>query len=224
MLLISNEEMLNSKYNALIPLQCDFCNKQYFKLQKFVKYCLKMAPNKKDFCSKKCAWQINVTSKQLECDQCKKIFIKRMGQIKKCKKHFCSRSCSATYTNSHKTTGTRVSKLEKWLQLKLIEKYPNLTFVFNEINAINAELDIYIPSLKLAFELNGIFHYEPIYGKDKLDKTQNNDKRKFQACLEQNIELCIIDVSKQQYFKEQSSYQYLDIITKIIDSKLQIIN
>ena len=85
---------------------------------------------------------------------------------------------------------------------------------------IDAELDIYIPSLNLAFELNGIFHYEPIFGEKKLNSTKNNDKRKFQACLEKNIELCIIDTSTQKYFKENTSKIYLDIILKITDNKL----
>jgi hypothetical protein len=81
-------------------------------------------------------------------------------------------------------------------------------------------LDIYIPSLKLAFELNGIFHYEPIYGKEKLENTQNNDGRKFQACLECGIEFCTIDVSAQKYFKEKTSQIYLDIVTDILNKKL----
>ena len=99
-------------------------------------------------------------------------------------------------------------------------KYPDLEFYFNRKDAINSELDIYIPKLKLAFELNGIFHYEPIYGADKLNQTQNNDRRKFQACLEQGIELCIIDTSSLSYFKPDKVQKYLDIIVNIINSKL----
>lgn len=138
----------------------------------------------------------------------------------KCKKAFCGQSCSATYNNTHKKFGIRISKLEKWLSQKLVQLYPNLEFHFNRKDAINAELDIYIPSLNLAFELNGIFHYEPIFGEEKLKLTQNNDKRKFQACLEKQIELCIIDVSKQKYFKKKHSEEYLNIITSLINAKV----
>ena len=81
------------------------------------------------------------------------------------------------------------------------------------------ELDVLIPSLNLAFELNGIFHYEPIYGSDKLSSIKNNDERKFQACLEKGIELVIIDTSSQVYFKEKTSQKYFDIIENIIDIK-----
>ena len=91
---------------------------------------------------------------------------------------------------------------------------------YNEINTINAELDIYIPSLKLAFELNGIFHYEPIFGNKKLVKTQNNDQRKFIACAELGISLCVIDTTSLKYFKEDNAKKFLNIITKLIDEKL----
>ena len=118
--------------------------------------------------------------------------------------------------------GIRRSKLEAWLEIKLIEQYPNFEIQFNRKDAINSELDIYIPSLKLAFELNGIFHYEPIYGNDKLNQIGNNDNRKFQACIERGIELCIIDTSTQKNFKEKSSKKFLDIITSFIDNKLNV--
>ena len=87
---------------------------------------------------------------------------------------------------------------------------------YNKTDAINAELDIYIPSLKLAFELNGIFHYEPIYGKEKFDKTISNDKRKFQACLEHGISLCIIDTYHAKYLKKERDKKFLEIITNIV--------
>lgn len=74
--------------------------------------------------------------------------------------------------------------------------------------------------MKLAFELNGIFHYEPIYGPEKLSQIQNNDTRKFQACLEQNIELCIIDNSSMKNFNLKKSYKFLSIIRNLIDNKI----
>ena len=132
---------------------------------------------------------------------------------------FCSRSCSNKYNNARKTKGTRVSKLEVWLSKQLPELFPDLEFHFNRKDAINSELDIFIPKLKLAFELNGIFHYEPIFGSEKLSSIQNNDDRKFQACIEAGIELCLVDVSSMTYFKPKKGQKYLDIITNIINDK-----
>lgn len=135
-------------------------------------------------------------------------------------KKFCNKSCAAIWNNAHKSKGTRVSKLERWLAIKLCELYPNLDFHFNRKDAIDGELDIFIPSFKLAFELNGIFHYEPIYGPEKLKSIRSNDTRKFQACIERGIELCVVDVSGLTYFKEQKAAKYLDIICQLISNKL----
>lgn len=96
--------------------------------------------------------------------------------------------------------------------------YPNEEILFNDKTAINSELDIYFPRLKLAFELNGIFHYEPIYGKEKLRQIQNNDQRKFFLCQQKGISLCVIDASKENYFKVERSKKYLDIIIDIFKS------
>lgn len=158
---------------------------------------------------------------KVDCKECGKSFGKRVSQIKKSNNNnFCSKSCAATFNNKNKTHGTRRSKLEVWLEKKLKGKYDSSFFEFNQKSAINSELDIYIPSLKLAFELNGIFHYEPIYSEEKLKQIQNNDNRKFQACIERGIELCIIDTSNQKYVKESTSTKYLDIICRVIDTKL----
>ena len=121
----------------------------------------------------------------------------------------------------HKTKGTRVSKLETYIQKQLLDIYPSLTFLFNDKTAINSELDIYIPSLKLAFELNGIFHYEPVFGENKLQKIQENDENKFQKCINNNISLCVIDTSSQKYFKEHSSQKFLNIIIEVIENHSQ---
>ena len=145
---------------------------------------------------------------------------KRDRSYKTYKNLFCNKSCAATYNNTHKTHGTRRSKLENWLEIKLSELFPGIVIHFNKKDAIDSELDIYIPSLNLAFELNGIYHYEPIHGAKLLSNIQNNDKRKFQACLERDIELCIIDSSKLVYFKESNAVPYLNIITDIINTKM----
>jgi hypothetical protein len=171
-------------------------------------------------CSRSCARKLETPRISCICETCFKPFTRVPCEHKKTKHHFCCRTCAAIYNNSHKTTGTRVSKLEYWIQSELAIKYPSIEFHYNKTNAINAELDIYIPSLKLAFELNGIFHYEPIYGKDKLNRIETNDKRKFHACIDAGISLCIIDTSNQKPFSVKTSEKYLTIIESIINEKL----
>jgi len=155
-----------------------------------------------------------------KCEQCGNIFSRVKFQYDNNKHHFCSLSCAATYRNTHKMKGYRRSKMEIYIEESLKSNYPTLHILFNDKTTINSELDIYIPSLNLAFELNGIFHYEPIYSNKQFGQIQNNDKRKFQACLEKNIELCIIDTSALHYFKPTKAEKYYQIVKQIIDSKL----
>ena len=106
------------------------------------------------------------------------------------------------------------------MEERLREAYPDLDLHCNRTDAIQAELDFYFPALKLAIELNGIFHYEPIYGPEKLAKMQNNDARKWAACLERGIELCVIDTDNFVYYKAKGAEKYLSIISGLVDSKL----
>lgn len=213
-------EYLSAKSNDLLSCLCVNCNKPFNVPKKMIIYELKHKIGFNKYCSRQCQYINRTTTEIVICKSCGKSIKKEQSQMKKVSNHFCSSSCAATYNNAHKVIGTRRSKLENYLETKLIESYPTLEIHFNRKDTINSELDIYIPSLKLAFELNGIFHYEPIYGQDKLSSIQNNDNRKFQACLEQGTEICLIDTSSQIYFKEESSIKFLTIITEIINKKL----
>jgi hypothetical protein len=215
-------EILFQKSDTLdfLPLECEHCGKVFYKRKSSIQSARENYPNFFQFCSNFCRRKAHKKSSilNLNCEQCGKKFHRTPSEIKKTKHHFCCQSCAATYSNQHKTKGYRRSKLEVWLETKLTSLYP-YEFHFNRTDAINAELDIYIPELKLAFELNGIFHYEPVYGQNKLDKIQNNDNRKMLACAEQGISLCVLDVSRFGYFKEKGATKYLNIIRKIIDEK-----
>jgi hypothetical protein len=175
-----------------------------------------------EFCSVSCygKFKSDNYTKVINCKNCEIEVVKHLSDIRsKSGNSFCSRSCSATYNNKNKKFGTRRSKLEIWIEEKLKNKY-NFEIIFNGKEVINSELDIYIPSLKLAFELNGIFHYEAIYGEKKLEQIINNDNRKIQACVERGIECCIIDTSNSKNFKPERDKKYLDIIENIIENKL----
>lgn len=226
-LLINQEQLKSLKSTDAVPLQCYQCECTYTKPKNSVMRALSPSGIKRDgsvkkFCSQLCYNLYRHKRTKVLCANCDKEFEKNNCEIKPDSNNFCSRSCSATYNNLHKTKGTRRSKLEQWLETKLIAEYPKLKILYCDKTAVNAELDIYIPSLKLAFELNGIYHYEPIHGPDKLMQVQNNDHRKFQACLEYGIELVIIDTSTLKYFKERNCIKYLDIIKNIVDTKVGV--
>lgn len=214
-------QLVNYKSRELVNLKCKYCKNIFQRTKHDIQRNLIKCGKIHESCSTKCMGKLKTLNNTFlfNCKQCGKLT--RHPKSYKSKNNFCSHSCSTTYYNKNGIrSGNQRSRLEFWVENKLKEKYPNIEFHFNRRDAIKAELDIYIPNLKLAFELNGPFHYEPIFGPEKLKSTQNNDQRKIQACIEHNIDFCIIDTSKQKYFKEQLSYQFLNIITNIIDNKL----
>jgi hypothetical protein len=217
--LYTDEQFKLAKSRELLPFKCEACGKTFFgkknEIQKYFSRSKRGIRILRSFkwCSRKC----KKNGKLYNCKNCDKEIYRSPHCFKqKAKNVFCSHSCSTTYQNKHKQYGTRRSKLERWIEEQLSLKYPNLKIHYNKSDAIEAELDIYIPSLKLAFELNGIFHYEPIFGDDKLNKTKNNDKRKFQACSENDIGLCVIDTHNVKYLKKERDKKLLDIILETI--------
>jgi len=202
----------------VVPLICSTCGVHFDRPSAS---CFHKTKTGKYYCSPDCQYKSMMTKVLVDCKQCGKKFFKAKCHIKKFPNNFCCHSCASRYNNKHKKWGCTRSKLEIFIEKQLTLLYPSLEIHYNRRDAINAELDIYIPSMKLAIELNGIFHYEPIFGEEKLKYTQNNDKRKFQACLEKNIEFCIIDTSKSSYLNEKKNLEFLLIITNIIDTKLK---
>lgn len=219
--LFTEDEFNNAKTVDKLPCECYICGNVFYKEKRAITSALKNARGHKGkYCSPTCMSKDKMKKETVKCINCDKEFLKFPNQIKKSPNHFCSHSCSTTYFNTHKTTGIRRSKLESWLELQLTLLYPNLEIHYNKKDSIGSELDIYIPSLKIAFELNGIFHYEPIFGSNKLEQIQSNDSRKYKACINSNISLCIIDSSQLKYFKEKNCKKFLDIITNIINDAI----
>ena len=113
------------------------------------------------------------------------------------------------------------SKLEKYIELRLKALYPNLRISFNNRKALGGpELDIYIPKLFLAFELNGAHHYNPIYGLEKLAQIQDQDARKISLCDELGIDLVVVDTRKANPFSEEQGEAFLRVLRMEITSRL----
>ena len=221
--LFTQEQFDTAKATNLLPLKCEKCGKTFYWPKKEIKYAEKKRPNTGRFCSISCGR--SQTTIETTCKNCgKTIKVKKSDYDEsKTKNFFCSCSCSCSYHNTHKTSGFNRSKLEQYIESKLKELYPKLKILFNDRIAIGLELDIYIPSLNLAFELNGIFHYEPIYGAENFKQRQQIDENKFLLCHNNKISLCVIDTSLQRHFTEKSSQKYLQIIVDIINENLALL-
>lgn len=221
----SHPEILSSfKSRDKIPLICEQCNKIFYRPKNKIQ--AGILNYKTCCCSLTCSRLLHhkllgKSSIVVDCKNCGKNFKKTTSAIKKTKNNFCCQSCAAIYNNKNKNTGIKRSKLELWVETNLTKLYPTLKILYNNKSAINSELDIYIPSLKLAFELNGIVHYKPIYGNDKFSQIIKNDNEKIKQCIMTNISLHIIDTSSQKCVNESTSTKFLQIITNIINNKLE---
>jgi hypothetical protein len=206
-----------------LPLSCYQCNNTFYVKKTYISSILKRKLNFSKYCSKNCQYKSKIKIINVKCGHCGNSISKKRSEIKKSKsnKVFCNHSCAAKHNNTHKLHGCRRSKIEIWIEEQLKILYPKLNIFFNNKTIINSELDIYIPSLSLAFELNGIFHYEPIYGNNKLKQIQCNDENKFFLCQQKKINLCIIDISSIVHFKPLRSQKFLDIICNIINDALK---
>jgi transposase-like protein len=219
-----NQEQYNSaKTTDKLLCECYECNQPFLATKNRIIRFLTHNIRDVKFCSRECHSNWRIQKLKINCSNCSLDIYILPNQMKRSINHFCSKTCSTSYNNKNKTTGNRRSKLETWLEEQLTNLYPTLPIDFNKKDTIGSELDIYIPSLNLAIELNGIFHYEPIYGINKLDQIKSNDISKSKACFDAKIDLCIIDTSAQKYVKPSTSKKYLDIIINIVNERLLII-
>lgn len=205
-----------------LTFTCPVCSKTFTKQN--VYYDRHVQKHGRDYqpkCSLKCVSIFNSKSKPVDCLQCGKAFIKSGANLKKSPcHHFCSRSCSASYNNRHKTHGTRRSKLEQHLEEQIKTLFPSLPCECNAKTLIGSELDFYFPTLKLAIELNGILHYQPIYGQDKLDRIINNDKQKSMRCHELGVDFRVIDTSSCDNLTPSQKRKYWNIVQTLLSDVL----
>jgi very-short-patch-repair endonuclease len=216
-MLITSEEFQKLKSRNPVPLECKVCHTVYYRAKNDIQSSLSRGRSN-DYCSNQC-WGTDLNRKvDVICNECGTPFKKCCAEAKKSPHHFCCRSCSTSYRNKHKTFGYRRSKLERYLETQIEASYPELGCLYNDHTLIGFEIDFYFPTLKLAIELNGIFHYEPIYGQNKLDQTQKNDNQKMALCRDVGIEFCVIDTSTCKYLKQSEKDKYWKIVSDLIVS------
>ena len=149
------------------------------------------------------------------CPVCNKNLELTLGDANKRK--YCSGTCR-NKINNQLINGNR-SKAEMSLELNLKKNFTNLEMSFNNrvIMSGNKELDVYVPSLQLAIEWNGIYHYKNFRGEEFLEKTQKQDSKKVEECKEKHIELYVVkDLTSSDKFIRIE----IDKIIEYIQSKL----
>ncbi|KKN52817.1 hypothetical protein LCGC14_0608630 [marine sediment metagenome] len=206
-----------------IKLKCDYCMKMFKRLLSIHNNYINVESHKHNhiFCSRLCSNKYNtqVNTITTNCGNCNKKVIRHNSQAKKSKsgKCFCSKFCAATYNYKFKKKSRR-SKIEAKFYNLLVKEFPNLNILPNDKNMLDGlEVDIAIPSLKLAIEWNGIVHFKPIYGQQKLDKIQNKDAKKLKIAVNKNINLIVIpDLVSNDKILQQAFSDTKNIINKLI--------
>lgn len=147
------------------------------------------------------------------CAQCGKTVVKQISWLKKNEYNFCSKSCSATFQNVNSRLGkSRKSKAEDYLAELIRADFPDIAIEQNTraILPSGLEIDLYLPSLRLALELNGPLHYFPLYGQEKLNVIQEKDKKKQIEAQAAGCKLYIIDISRIKYWPETKAFLNLE--------------
>jgi very-short-patch-repair endonuclease len=129
-----------------------------------------------------------------ECGNCGKSGKRQRKEAKKSKSGllFCDKSCAASYNNTLKRRSRR-SQVEKLLFEMLKKEFPHLTLKANDKTLLDGyEVDIAVPDIPLAIEWNGIVHFKPIYGINKLNAIQQRDQEKCNIATKKRIPLIVI--------------------------------
>jgi serine/threonine protein kinase len=198
-----------------IEIFCNGCGKNTLKsLYQFVR-------SKKLFCSSECHNKYKNKKVEVECLVCKKLFLKDLFEVNRSPRNCCSQYCYKILQKYHKDWGSNRSKLECAIEKNLYNIFP-FEIIYNKTH-IGYELDINIPSLSLAFEFNGIFHYKPIYGIEKLLRVQQIDREKVAECKKRNIKLIVIDVSKDKSTKKVIRERFEQVLS-IINERIEELN
>ena len=124
---------------------------------------------------------------------------------------YCSPGCRKAADRDKRPRKSTRSKIELYIEAGFTRDHPSTQVLYNSRTLIGLELDIYFPEYKVAVELNGVFHYQPIFGGRSLYRTQRNDARKRERCQRKGIYLFVIDISHIKKFTPEVNEELYQI-------------
>lgn len=182
---------------TLVENTCEYCHNIF--LRTLGTHNKRKKKYKRTFCSQKCLNNSQGPRTMFNCSECNSPVYRNTTDIKKSKsgKFFCNRTCRSKFFYKPIPSGSQRSKLEFYIESMILKHFSNLNFITNDRDTIGLELDLYFPDIKIAIEINGPTHYEPIFGSKKLLEIQSRDNIKRIACDKLSIQLIIIDNLKK---------------------------
>lgn len=169
---------------------------------------------------------------ELKCVKCGINFIRIKRKVSKCKNYYCSRNCSNHKHQANRFVRTRPlpihkigrktkrrSYLEYYIESKIKKIFPSIKYHTNN-RFEGFELDFYFPDLLLAVEINGPFHYFPIFGIEGFQNVQKRDLLRIELCSSHHVDLRIIPVKEATQSNRKKEFYWLKF-ERIILGKLQ---
>ena len=139
-----------------------------------------------------------------------------ISDIVKFKCNLCNNEWEQTSLKVACDICSKVRSVEE-LELKTFLKNNNIEFLDNKRTIIpNTELDIYIPSLNIAIEYNGLYYHSEISG----DKDKKYHLNKTKMCEEKNIRLIQIFSDEWKLKRELIENKLLHILNKSNATKI----
>lgn len=146
------------------------------------------------FCNVECKRAYETKSIEVPCAECGTPATHKQAELRKSKSgnSFCSKSCAVTWNNRQKRKSRR-SSCEVLLLDLIRNEFPDLRVLANDKTMLDGlEVDIAMPDISLAVEWNGVVHYQPIYGQQKLDRIQEIDAKKQEIARSKGISLIVV--------------------------------
>lgn len=113
------------------------------------------------------------------------------------------------------------SKLERYLLSSLIKDGYKVDF-HKEQSLLNTKLqiDLFLPKINVAIEVDGLSHFEPVWGEDTLKKNQTYDNKKTGLILGKGLVLIRI-IQKKDFSNSRAKVIYDQLVDqlKIIEKK-----
>lgn len=222
-MLIEDELFNKMKSRDKISLVCAFCQNIFLKPKNEIQRVMKGNYHGScDFCSIKCVWNSRKKRLSCHCTECGTPFEKTPSTMTV--NNFCSQRCHGIFYQKNKKTGFRQSKAEIFLVHLLKSEFLDLKIESSNRRFIGLEIDILLPEIKIAIEINGIVHFLPIYGNDKLNKIQMNDSNKIKLLQEKSFQIIVIDISHLKTEREMNKFileYFHNQLKSFIKSKLE---
>lgn len=197
----------------LVPFACVACGATFHRRKHHVQAALKRGGgaggHTMESCSPDCGRAlVSARASRIVCTECGVHVRRPPSEIAKVRRPFCSRRCSMIYRNRGKDLGkTKRSRGEEYLAELIASEFPGISVQRNvrDVLPSGLEIDLLLPDLGIAIEVNGPVHVLPIYGEDKLSAVQAIDRRKRVEIDAAGLRLVEIDISHCRSGKKTSA-------------------